>query len=1058
MKTKTKALALLLCLATFITCFNFPIIVTDAETTANTVTVTVNYVYDSTKSMVTQPYKAQITSGSNFNKEIEVPSVLNYSIPENVATGLTEDIKLSKSTAGDYTLKFSLENVTEDVTVTLYYVAGQAQYTVKHYYQKIDSDEYSDPIIAELTGDIDAYTKAAANNKDGFYCKGVPQKIVAADGTTVVEIYYDRYYYTVVFDVNGGINGPEPIYAKYGTSFDAGKIQTPTRAGYNFAGWSPEINGTITSNATYTAQWTPKTGNSDYTIVIWGQNANDDKYSYINSYEAWGTVGESVTWNENTKINHVHTSECLTTTCLIPEHTHTSECYSCGKTEHTHADACCSIPAHTHGTGCYDGVERAAMLGDLIIVWNPKNGQVHYSYLTRLTYIYINGTWYYYTGNTKDGNIAPLTCGKTEHTHGTGNCNTENCNNAEQHTHTEECRICGKTEHTHNSSCSALLCGIENTSEKLMGKLHPGSDLWIYEKSETIKISADGTSVLNVYFTRKEFTLQFRNANSNQNDFGTITARWGQNISAEYNAVLEKSIFSNWSESKNASSPWTNHIGVMPQRNITYYLYKNYGQRQTMIYYGQDLNGQYQRIFSVTLYGSYTVSEEDRYEFEGYTYSKGTEIGSSCSDAEFYYTRNKYELKFYNTSLNTAEKSYEVLYQKPLGEYNYTPTDRPSSVESDAIFVGWYLNPECTGERFDLTTHIMPSNNIALYAKWVNGQYTVKTYTDDKFATLYTYDGYNGIQEKIPKYDLAKEPTAPQQSGSVFVGWFYKDGDSEKPFSFTMPITKDYDLYPKFSDTEYVPYTVYYYIEGTETEVAEAMTNTSKLGESVTVKAKTGNELYETYRTGYFPQMTSTSVKITEYNQKITVYYKEAQKINYTVYYQDPDGNNLITPVQKETDHSVVTEYYVDITNYSPRNYSITKELSWDEANNTVIFVYDPAASSLTINKTGAKDTDINQTFLFEVKGSGSNNSHINITVTVHGNGSTTITDLPIGQYSVTEKQDWSWRYEVKDSSVKNVNVTAGGSTVTFENERKNNLWLDGDSFKINRFILSTED
>ena len=75
-----------------------------------------------------------------------------------------------------------------------YYVAGTAKYTVKHYYQNLeDGSQYTmDPTIVELTGDIDAYTEADAIISLGFRCKGIPQNTIAADGTTVVEIYYDR--------------------------------------------------------------------------------------------------------------------------------------------------------------------------------------------------------------------------------------------------------------------------------------------------------------------------------------------------------------------------------------------------------------------------------------------------------------------------------------------------------------------------------------------------------------------------------------------------------------------------------------------------------------------------------------------------------------------------------------------------------------------------------------------------------------------------------------------------------------------------------------------------
>ena len=353
--------------------------------------------------------------------------------------------------------------------------------------------------------------------------------------------------------------------------------------------------------------------------------------------------------------------------------------------------------------------------------------------------------------------------------------------------------------------------------------------------------------------------------------------------------------------------------------------------------------------------------------------------------------------------------------------------------------MGWYQNPECTGEPYDLSAHTMPANNIALYAKWVNGLYTVRTYTDETMQTLYTYDGYTGVQEKIEKYTLATAPTDPKQDGYVFIGWFYKDGETEKPFSFTMPITRDYDLYPKFSEPTAVEYTVHYY----------------KAGTTVTEKAKMGTELNllpSDKQNKYYPTNTSTSAIINQLDQEIIFYYTEAASVSYTVYYQDANGNNLINPVTKTTEYSTVTEQYVAIPNYAPRQFSITQDLSSDAEQNKIIFIYDPTLTTLTIQKSGSDSIDENQSFLFRVKGVDANNQDIDLIVTVHGNGKTTITDLPVGKYTVTEKINWSWRYDPKGGETQEIEVAAGGATLPFENVRNKKIWLDGNSYKLNHF------
>lgn len=1062
-----KGIAMLLCLVTIFTSVwvgNLGIGAEDGDR-SETVKITVNYVYKSNNAMVAQPYTAQIEKGASFKKTLEVPKLFNYSIPNDEAIGLdTDSIVLTKDEAtGKYSLAFDLQSVDKNIDVTLYYVAGTAKYTVYHYYQNLENDEYTlDPKIVELTGDIDAYTEAVANSREGFRCEDVPQYVIAADGSTSVEIYYKRLLYTVTFDVNGGIDGPEPIFAKFGTTFEADSIQKPTREGYTFLGWSPVLSDTVTieKNITYVAQWQAEKGQADYTIVLWGQNANDDEYSYLSSHEAWGNVGNQVTWNEGTLISHVHTDDCWELTCGKENHTHNDGCLSCGKTEHTHNSGCCSISQHSHSKECYENVGDKAKSGDTGKPKNPKQGQVYEGLFN--TYIYIGSTWYYYTGSVSSGNIAPFVCGEIEHTHGT-NCKYDKCG-LEAHTHSTSCIGCGKTEHTHDSSCGTLKCGLSDTPKKYMEDLKPDSNLWEYDHSDTVTVSADGMTVLNVYFTRKVFKLQFRKRNSNNNDFGTIEARWGKNIKAEYEEIVKIAGSSFWSENKYAEGPWTNYIGVMPQRDITYYRHEPSGSgTSTMTYYGEDLNGDYQMIFTINFKGTnYTVTDEDRYQFEGYTFDHGTANGDNCNGAKFYYKRNSYALEFYSANTNIPDKTVNPKFQETLGRYYYRPVEKPTTVEPDAVFVGWYLNPECTGEEYDISAHTMPANNIALYAKWVNGLYTVRTYTDDTLVTPYTYEGYSGAQGNIEKYTLATAPTDPKKDGCVFVGWFYKDGEAEKPFSFTMPITRDYDLYPKFDDQVSIEYTVHYYKAGTTDKVADDKVNTVKIGTTVTEKAKMGTELNllsGEMQKKYYPAKTSTSEVIKVVGQEIIFYYTVAASVEYTVYYQDANGKNLKDPVTKTTEYSTVTEPYLQIDGYAPHQFSITKDMSADPEQNKIVFIYYPTLTTLNICKTGFDAADAGTTFIFRIKGTDENTKNIDLRVTIHGYVSggdvpnVTVADLPVGSYTVTEESDWSWRYQPTNGEQPiTLDPDGAKNVLTFENERKDGQWLSGDAYKPNKY------
>lgn len=174
--------------------------------------------------------------------------------------------------------------------------------------------------------------------------------------------------------------------------------------------------------------------------------------------------------------------------------------------------------------------------------------------------------------------------------------------------------------------------------------------------------------------------------------------------------------------------------------------------------------------------------------------------------------------------------------------------------------------------------------------------------------------------------------------------------------------------------------------------------------------------------------------------------------MQYTVHYQDANGNDLLDPVPKTTEYSTVTEEYVPIPNYAPRQYSITQDLSSDEEQNKIIFIYDPTLTTLTIRKTGWAAIDEGQTFLFSVRGTDENTRDVELTVTVHGNGKTTVAELPVGSYTVTEMTDWSWRYTPQGGETQTVTAGADGAELTFVNGRTEEKWLDGGDFAVNLF------
>ena len=140
--------------------------------------------------------------------------------------------------------------------------ATDTAYTVKHYQQNVDNDDYTLVLTESKEGTTGEQTAAQVQTYTGFTAKDFEQKTIAADGSTVVEIYYDRYTYTVTY--TDGVEDEEVFEdqvnsgVRYGAATPAFR-GTPTRTGYVFAGWKDADGNapatTVTANATYYAQW-----------------------------------------------------------------------------------------------------------------------------------------------------------------------------------------------------------------------------------------------------------------------------------------------------------------------------------------------------------------------------------------------------------------------------------------------------------------------------------------------------------------------------------------------------------------------------------------------------------------------------------------------------------------------------------------------------------------------------------------------------------------------------------------------------------------------------------
>lgn len=535
-------------------------------------TVVIDYVFTNGK-QAAPSWTATLAEGSNLEQTVTSPTVVGYE-PDPATVNVT------------------VNNITENKNYTVTYYPANVGFTVNHYLQNVADNNYT----LDKTEHVGGYTESEvggdlAETYPGFAALLYNTKAkVAADGSTVVEIYYDRNYYMMSFNLDGGY-GVEPIYARYGASV---KVENPTKPGYTFNGWEPTVPTTVPAeNTTYKAKWQAEK-TAKVSVVIWGENADDEGYSYIKSVETTAPVGSTLT----------------------------------------------AVPSGT-------------------------------------------------------------------------NLNME-------------------------------------------------TKLWELKRVEQTTVAADGSSVLNVYYDRKEFTLTFNydyssgflGIGAGYNKTGTITAKWGADIGSRFLAMNAAAKGSLWSTNYNGAGPWTSFLQIMPEENRTYYCRNTSNTAQSAYYYTEGLDGKYVLKHTVDAYSgsNLTITAEDFYTMEGFTYDHGTDgegkplpkepgDAGQWSGAKFYYKRNSYDLVF--ISNNTEVKKSKVKFEAALGTSNgesFAPS-YPSNFEPNAFeFAGWYQDPE--GVKPVDWNAKMPAASVTVYAKWAPKNHTVKAYLTKEVVggeAIYTY-------------------------------------------------------------------------------------------------------------------------------------------------------------------------------------------------------------------------------------------------------------------------------------------------------------------------------
>lgn len=493
-------------------------------------------------------------------------------------------------------------------------------------------------------------------------------------------------------------------------------------------------------------------------------------------------------------------------------------------------------------------------------------------------------------------------------------------------------------------------------------------------KAETVTVNGDGSTVVNVYFTRNTYTLKFRvldcdkwwhsHSDSCYKVVKTITAKYQADIHGNF--PIKDGSETIWWTVPNGTETYgdsnkTRYLGsidIMPGENITF-TKKGSESGAKIYYYVETLNGVEGDVtYNGRNYTSYKVIDIDyssnvsltyREEFHPITgFTQGDSDPKLPVDGEvgmkqnnyLYYTRNSYTLKFYNYDTELTSQQKTLQYEAPLKSYSFTPA-YPSNLEANAYeFAGWYTTPGCfDGSEVKWDTDTMPAGDLMLYAKWAPKTHTVRTYlTEDAMkagtAPINTW-------ANVPHRSTIEKPQNPTNGQYTFVGWFYQENGVEKAFDFSMAVTKDLNLYAKWISNSLVQYTIHYRLED-GTTIAPDTTGSALAGATKTFDAKTGTDLNEGYQTGYFPKVGSHSITMDiNGGNEFTFFYVPREKVNYTVRYLEKDTNKVLKTEKKDsTSAAVVTEKFETVPGYAPDAYQKRLVLSAEEESNVITFWY----------------------------------------------------------------------------------------------------------------------
>lgn len=879
------------------------------------INVTVNYLDAVTGLPIYTGFSATIKSGKPYSQKVLSPTYLGYAPYWSAEKPDTTDPDAATESAQSLALSVGADYTGETYTVNVYYKAIAVSYAVRYYFQNIHDDMYSENVDyyrrgSALTGTIIANDdlKLDEVRARGFTKLYHYPEAVAADGSTVFECYYDRNYYQVKLDANGGY-GSEHVYARYGTPFVA---TTPTRHGYRFAGWdklgengvgdgkTDALPSTVPAeNASYIALW--ESADTTYTVVYWLKKPESNSkptaectaedMTYIANVTVDAKAGDIVNPRSDPDQTGIYSPKLEESTYICDNRDHMAD-------PSQHTDACKLGSTLRHYV--YESTQmQVEVQGDGSTVINTVYSRREYT--LRFYYGHAwndNGTPRYYVvgGSTYNfGNIAHQCPDVSDYNDMTLLERVKDVWGEVQVPDGKDMSSLISEEHKAAYTLGTLP---ENGSYNNQHKYYyleftapygaDISDLWPSEVFDRVPLTEaeKATHTLNggsshldndgwgnyAYFAgwNGEFNIKYTQDHSNSTikcyypllddtllyDESRIST-YGDHSQVSFLAFFDNGANVKWS----IPIAWHYELylptldnketeGSVLKNGVYYTLYKTVEANDNNYDIGQQT--------CPPLPGFTAPASKDGTKI---VHEEGMSDGRPSITAQYYYTRNEYKLTLQN---HNQIETKTLLYGDDLdGWVDSTHVQYPDTLERDAYtFSGWYTSSgHYEGSEY-VRGSTMPAHNVALYAGWKPVQRTVKMFLSLADMREYQETGKEALVYRTQVVDHGStlgeiaDPTDPSEHGYTFGGWFYEKSGKKTAFTPTDTAVKD-DLlvYADWGSHKAQPYLIHYVLKETADEEWRPLLNDASLfspqdGKAYTVTNGSGESRTYIYYAG----------------------------------------------------------------------------------------------------------------------------------------------------------------------------------------------------------------